>query len=223
VTGSLGGWFGLRWRTGTWVVRLREWHGHPRRLALGFATLGLSLLAAVWAESAWAPDWPLLPGVPWFVLVLLGAMALWPQDLRHGAVLVLAAGVGTGIAFGVWPGGGAGNAHLPAALSLGLTWALLASNAYERGWWGTREARAVARPQAWPLAPVINSLALCDRWGINFAMAPVPLLVGLVMAGLVADTPWGLFIGWTLLVLGFGWGQEQLFKWGERLARRPGA
>jgi hypothetical protein len=222
LTGILGGWFGLRWRDQGWAARLREWHAHPRRPIAGFAALGLSALAAGWASSTWAPNLLFWPWVPWFLLALAGTMALWPQDLRHGVVVVLAAGVGTFIAMGLLPAAAFNGPSEPAALSLGLGWALLASSAYERGWWGTREARSIAKPQAWPLAPVINSLALCDRWGVNFAMASVPLLVGLAMAGIVNATPWGLFVGWTLLVLGFAIGQEQLFGLGQRLAKRQG-
>ncbi len=220
LTGILGGWFGLRGRDSYWGSRLREWHAHPRRLAAGFAALGLSAPLALWAASPWAPALLFWPWVPWFLLALTGSMALWPQDLRHGVVVVLATGVGTFIASGLLPMVGIDGEPWPAAISLGLAWALLASTAYERGWWGTREARRIARPPSWPFAPVINSLALCDRWGVNFAMATLPLLVGLATAGIVKATAWGVFVGWTLLVLAFAYGQEQLFTAGQRLARR---
>jgi hypothetical protein len=222
LTGTLGGWFGLRGRDSYWGSRLRQWHAHPRRLAAGFAALGLSAPLALWAASPWAPAMLFWPWVPWFLLALTGAMALWPQDLRHGVVVVLATGVGSFIASELLPVVGTGGEPWPAAISLGLVWALLASTAYERGWWGTREAARIARPPSWPFAPVINSLALGDRWGTHFAMATVPVLVGLATAGIVKATAWGVFIGWTLLVLAFTYGQEQLFSAGQRLARRQG-
>ncbi len=222
ANGLLGGWFGQRNRDHALAQRLRAWHAHPRRLAAGFTLLALSAAAAV-AGGAWGSAWGPLAGLPWLVLALPGAMLLWPQDLRHGAVTLVAAAVGAGMAqlsktlggdSAVVPGG------TPLAISLGLAWALVASTAYERGWWGTRDDRRLAKPQVWLFAPVVNSLGLCDRWGYGFALAPVPLLVGFALVDVVRATPWGLYVGWTLIVLAFAFGQDQLFRAGQRLAAR---
>jgi hypothetical protein len=223
VNGLLGGWFGQRGRDHALAARLRSWHAHPRRAEAGFVLLALSALAA-WAGGAWAPEFGPLAALPWLAATLLAAMVLWPQDLRHGAVVLVGAAIGTWMALVSQTLGHGTDAAVPGsgalAGSLGLAWALVAGTAYERGWWGTRDDRRLAKPQVWLFAPIVNSLALCDRWGYGFALATAPLLVGFALVDVVRSTPWGLYIGWTLLVLAFGLGQDQLFKAGERLAGR---
>jgi hypothetical protein len=224
LTGSLGRWFGVREQPGALAGRLRQWHAHPRRVAVGFGLLATSALGGAWAGGPWAPGWPLLPWLPWFACALAGAMALWPSDLRQGAVVVPTAGIGTAMALGLLPVAAPWLGTPPAvALSLGLAWALLASTAWERGWWGTRSGGGwFARPQVWLLAPAINSLGLCDRWGCRYALAPVPVLLALASVNLIGLRPWDLFIGWTLLVLAFAWGQEGLLRLSNKLAGPAG-
>lgn len=223
VNGLLGGWFGQRGLNHSLAARLRAWHAHPRRAEAGFVLLALSALAA-WAGGAWAPEFGPLAALPWLAATLLAAMVLWPQDLRHGAVVLVGAAIGTWMALVSKTLGHGTDAAVPGsgalAGTIGLAWALVAGTAYERGWWGTRDDRRLAKPQVWLFAPIVNSLALCDRWGYGFALATAPLLVGFALVDVVRSTPWGLYIGWTLLVLAFGLGQDQLFKAGERLAGR---
>ena len=218
LTGSLGGWFGLRQQPTALAARLREWHAHPRRIGVALALLAGSAVAGAWAGGPMAPDWPLLPWLPWFVLVLVGSMAAWPSDLRHGAVALAATAIASHV-FGRWlPAASPWVGTMPAvALSLALLWVLLGCAAYERGWWGTRQqAGAVLAPPAWAFAPIVNSLGLCDRWGYFFALAPLPCVVVLVHTGLVSSA-WRTLVAWMLLVLAFGYGQNLLHRWAQRL------
>jgi hypothetical protein len=219
LTGSLGGWFGLRQQQTAFAARLRQWHAHPRRLPVALALLAGSALGGAWAGGPWAPAWPLLPWLPWFFFALLGAMAAWPADLRHGAVAIGAIAIGS-YAFGRWlPATSPWIGTWPAvALSLALLWVLLACAAYERGWWGTRQSQgALLAPAAWAVSPIVNSLALCDRWGYLFALAPVPAMLALANVGIVGHSGWSILVGWMLLVLAFGYGQNLLHRWAQRI------
>jgi hypothetical protein len=225
LTASLGRAFGLRAQPNATGERVRAWLAHPRRLPVGLAMLGASVVAGAWAGGPWAPFLPVLPWVPWFVLALLGTIALWPQDGRHGAIVVAGVAVGTALALGWMPPGRDWIGTPPAvALSLGALWSLLAGTAFERAWWGTRSGEGwLARPQVWLLAPVVNSLGLCERFGMRLALAPVALLgVGLAL-GWVRPAPGSIFIAWTLLVLAFAVGQTALLRLAQRLgAASPG-
>lgn len=225
LTDSLGRVFGLRAQPNATGERVRRWLDHPRRLPVGFALLAASAAAGAWAGGPWAPFLPVLPWVPWFVLGLLGTIALWPQDARHGAIVVAGVAVGTTLALGWMPLSHPWLGTPPAvALSLGALWSLLASTAYERAWWGTRSGEGwFARPQVWLLAPVVNSLGLCERFGVRFALAPLPLLAVGVALGAVRSSPASIFIAWTLLVLAFAAGQTALLRLAQRLgaAGRP--
>lgn len=221
VAAWLTTWFGLRGQGTAFAARLRSWHAQPRRPLLGLGLLGAAAAAGAWAGGAASPAVPVLPWLPWLVLTVVGALALWPQDPYQGAVVVSGVAVGTFIVLGMLPAGSpAIGTPAAVALSLGAAWALLASTAYERGWWGTRENRGIAKPQVWPFAPLVNSLALGDRWGHRFAMAPVPMLAALALAGIVDASPWRVFIAWVLIVLALGLAQGLMFDWSQRLAAR---
>lgn len=180
-------WLGLVWLLfAAWLFHLDATQG------AGPQGTALSLL----------PDWAL--GYAAWGFAVAGLLLAWPLDLMHGCVLAaLSALVGHLLikALGGW---------LPpqSCVLIGAVWLLAGAAVHEERLGLTRDA-----PVRWLVRPVLNSLALANRW--TYAAATLPLTVAVAWAVLNDGhaSALRLFLVWVLSVLAVGWLQTQADAW----------
>jgi hypothetical protein len=205
------GWFGLRRQPGALRDKLMAWHGHAARPWLGLALLALACGSALLAQGA---IWPVLPWLPWLMLTLLGSVLLWPQDPARGFAALGAVAVATAV-FYRWVGGAS---QLQVSLSLACAWTLLGCWVYEHQQWGLAKAQGNVLPLGplWLVAPVINTLFLCDRWGYKYALAPAAMAMALSQTLWLGSKGFHPLLAWVICILAWGWLQPLLTRWAMR-------
>ncbi|HEY8879704.1 MAG TPA: J domain-containing protein [Roseateles sp.] len=178
------------------LERLRNRRGQP---LVGLFWL---LLAAGLAsfDTPEFPSWQHFPPndliMAWLYLVLawvfgaVGLLGAWPLTPLAGPVLAgLAPLVGYLFlsALGDWM-------PLPSCLLLGAVWMLLAAAVHEgRLRFGT--------PLLWPLRPLLNSLALAQRWGYSVALLPLATCTAWAVLNDGHVRPFSVFVVWVLGIL----------------------
>ena len=197
------------------ALPLDRWRRHPSQPWLGLAWL----LFAAWLGyldmspeasaaggvlallPAWAYDW-----VGW-AFAIAGLLLAWPLDMVRGCVVLgLSPLVGylSMAALGTW---------LPpsSCLLIGAVWMLTAAAVHEE-----RLGLSESTPVRWLIRPMLNSLALADRW--TYAMALLPLAVCTAWAVLNDGqvSPLRIFVVWVLSILATGWLQTKADAWGLR-------
>jgi hypothetical protein len=205
------GWFGLRKQPGTMRDKLMVWHRHRSRPWLGLALLVAACGFALWAHGS---SWPLLPWLPWLTLTLLGSLLLWPQDPARGFAAMGAVAVACAI-FYRWLGG---TSQLQLSLSLACAWTLCGCWVYEGRHWGLAQSSGNFLPLGplWLVAPVINTLFLCDRWGYKYALAPAALALAMSQTLWLGTKGFHPLAAWVICVLAWGWLQPLLTRWSMR-------
>lgn len=201
------------------ALPLERWRRNDMQPVLGLVWL----LFAAWmawldAGSAASPDGPLsvIPG--WLYLPaawlfgVAGLVAAWPLVPLHGCVV---AGLSPLVGFLFWAALGRW-LPLPSCLLMALAWMLLAAAVQEE------RLRAEGLAQ-WPLRPMLNALALSDRW--TYAVALLPLAVCAAYVAL-ADGPLRastVFLIWVFGNLGTAWLQDKAEAWALKQLPAPNA
>jgi hypothetical protein len=205
------GWFGLRRQPGAWRDTLMTWHRHAARPWLGLALLLLACVFALWAHGS---TWPLLPWLPWLTLTLLGSLLLWPQDPARGFAALGAMAVGTAI-FYRWVDA---SSRLQLSVSLACAWTLWGCLVYERRQWGLAHTQGNFLPfgPLWLVAPVINTMLLCDRWGYKYALAPAAMALAMSQTLWLGSQGLHPLLAWVICILAWGWMQPLLTRWAMR-------
>ncbi|HEY0955458.1 MAG TPA: hypothetical protein VGE36_11915 [Roseateles sp.] len=199
------------------ALPLERWRRHSMQPALGLVWL----LFAAWL--AWLagqepaapngvlslmPDWLL----PWAALLfgLAGLVAAWPLVPLHGWVIAGLSPLVGGLfmlALDRW-------LPLTSCLLLALAWMQLAA--------AVQEERIRATGFAlWPLRPVLNSLALAQRWSYSVALAPqacAGAYLVLTDAPVRAST---VFLIWVFGNLGAAWLQGKADAWALKQLPAP--
>ncbi|MBW8760675.1 MAG: hypothetical protein JF586_24105 [Burkholderiales bacterium] len=184
-----------------------------RQPLLGLAWL---LFAAFLSYLAAAPDVPPTAGIlsllpPWAIdctalaFTLAGLALAWPLDaLRSWVVAGLAPLVGflSMAALGEW---------LPplSCLLIGATWILTAAALYEG-----RLALPESAPLRWLVRPMLNNLALADRWTYSVALLPLSVAIAWAVLTNGQVSALRLFLVWMLSILATGWLQTKADAWG---------
>lgn len=198
------------------LTRWRRYGQHQPALALVW------LLFAAWlCYLAAAPDAGLRGGLlslppPWAYgyaaagFATVGLLLAWPDDMQH-------AGVAGGLAPLIgWLAMAALDAWLPmwSCLLIGAAWMLAAVALHEE-----RLPLPESAPVRWLVRPMLNNLALVDRWGYTTALMPVAACVAWAVfaRGEVGGTR--IFLVWVLSILAVGWLQLKADAWCLRLMR----
>ncbi|MCE4557317.1 hypothetical protein [Pelomonas cellulosilytica] len=134
------------------------------------------------------------------------AMARPRHGLVHGVVMALAPLV-VYLAvqvLGAW-------LPLEACIAVGIAWLLAGAAAHEE-----RLGRPPATPLQWVLRPVLNTLALADRWTYGVAMTPPAVAMAYVTLVDGEVHPLRLFACWVVAILAVGWLQSRADALGQR-------
>lgn len=188
------------------LPRLRRWRQHAAQPLAGMAVL----LAACGLAATDLPAVLGLQGAGHELAVfavltvgLAGVLLAWPLDEVHGLVI---AGLSPLVCalFIEWQGRRLG---VEAAAMLGVLWMLVGAAASE----GRVRLKGVLE---WSFRPVLNSLALAQRWGYPFAMLPAfCALAPVVLADPIQVSPSSMFLIWVLGNLVAGFAQRKIDDW----------
>lgn len=197
------------------ALPLERWRQHPMQPALGLAWLLFAAWLAWMADApatqpstltptlSQLPDWLYEPAAWGFGIA--GMAMAWPLAPLHGWVVAgLAPLVGALFTLALAPWVAPGT-----AVPLALAWMLLGAAVHEE------RVRATGLAQ-WPLRPILNSLALSQRW--TFMVALTPLAVCSAYVALADDPvrPGTLFLTWVFAILGTAWLQGKADDWALR-------
>lgn len=196
---------------------LERWRSHRMQPVLGLVWL----LFAAWlswlteqtpspasAALALLPDWLL----PWVAagFALAGLVVAWPQVALHGSVV---AGMAPLVGFLFMS---ALHRWLPlgSCVLLAMAWLLLATAVHE----GRVRASGLA---LWPLRPMLNTLALAQRWTYTVALLPLAVAAGYVTMNNDEPRASTLFLIWVFGNLAVAWLQDKAEGWALRQLPAP--
>ncbi|MFG6416001.1 hypothetical protein ACG02S_19065 [Roseateles sp. DC23W] len=199
------------------ALPLERWRRNEMQPVLGLVWLLFAAWMA-WLDAGSAastggplsviPGWLYLPAA--WLFGLAGLVAAWPLVPLHGCVV---AGLSPLVGFLFWAALG----HwlpLPSCLLVAVAWMLLAAAVQEE------RVRAEGLAQ-WPLRPMLNTLALSDRW--TYGVALLPLVVGTAYMTL-NDGPVRastVFLIWVIGNLAVGWLQDKAEAWALKQLPAP--
>lgn len=199
------------------ALPLERWRQHPMQPALGLAWLVFAAWLAWMADTpatppatpplSLLPDWLYEPAA--WAFGIAGLAMAWPLAPLHGWVVAgLAPLVGALFTLALAPWVAPGT-----AVPLALAWMLLGAAVHEE------RVRATGLAQ-WPLRPMLNSLALSQRWTFMVALTPLAVCSAYVA---LADGPvrtGTLFLTWVFAILGTAWLQGKADDWALGQLRR---
>jgi len=191
----------------------RHRHQSTRGLACLLFAAYLAYLAATPNAAtttgmlSWVHPWAWAIACAAMAFALAGLALAWPvNELRSWVVAGLAPLVGflSIAALGVW---------LPpiCCMLLGATWTLMGAALYE-GHLAVQESS----PVRWLLLPILNSLALADRWTYVVALLPLSVAFAWVVITGGQVGALRLFLVWVLSIQAVGWLQLKADTWGLR-------
>lgn len=199
------------------ALPLDRWRRHRLQPVLGLVWLVFAAwLAALAGQETSAangvlsllPDW--LLGWAAALFGLAGLVAAWPLVPLHGWVIAgLAPLVGLLFvaALGRWM-------PLASALLLALAWMQLAAAVHE-------ERIRASGLALWPLRPMLNALALGQRWSYTVAMLPMACAAAYGVLSEGPARPGTLFLIWVFGNLVTAWLQDKADRWALKQLPTP--
>ncbi|HEY9106803.1 MAG TPA: hypothetical protein VIN58_08990 [Roseateles sp.] len=204
---------GVSFRTSTrrWALPLDRWRRHRSQPWLGLTLLlaatGLLHLEVV-LDAGTLPEEAYDYGA--LGLALVGTVLAWPLDMPRGCVVAALTPLAGYFALALLHG------SLPptACVLVGLIWLLVGTAVHE-----DRLGLPESAPVRWMVRPLLNTLALVDRW--TYATALAPLAFAIAWPVLVDDKarPTSTFLAWVLSILAVGWLQARADAWGLKQLR----
>ncbi|MDR7332643.1 hypothetical protein [Roseateles asaccharophilus] len=201
------------------ALPLERWRRHSMQPVLGLVWLLFAAWLAWLSEQEPAagsgvlsviPDWLL----PWAcgLFGLAGLVAAWPLLPLHGWVV---AGLSPLVGFlfiaalGRW-------LPEPTCLLLALAWMLLAAAVHEE------RVRATGFA-LWPLRPMLNALALAQRWTYSVALLPMACAAAYIALNDGPARASTVFLIWVFGNLGTAWLQDKADAWALKQLPAPAA